>query len=928
MWRPGPPASCTVSHVFVGRQLECERIDALLDAARRSSACSLVLLGEAGAGKTALLDYAASRAEHMRVLRAVGTESERDLEFSALHELSRPLLDSFQSVPDVSRQALESALGLRPDRSAGDRFLVGAAVLSLLAVCAEQTPLLLLCDDVHWFDRASLDALLFAVRRLDADAVAVVYATRPGAPNDLARLEELVGGGLGAAETAALLGGASGAHVDLDVASRLALETGGNALALVELRALLTPAQLAGSEVLADGVVPGTRAEAAFAPALNGLPESCESALLVVALATRRTMPAVVRALELRGLEPAFLGVSETAGLISVAGGRVDFRHPLARSAVVHRATPSERRAAHAGLACALPGKADLEARAWHRAGASLLPDEDVAAELSSAAQAAEGRGGFAGASAAWERAAELSPGDDDRQQRLLAAAEAAWRGGAPDRAESLLEEPLGRLDDDARRARALRLRGALSYFAGAADEAAAAFLDAADLLIDADPWAAVATAGDAVSAQFPFADAARMLACADRVARLSAGRDPDVVARGDLARGYSLCFGGRLAEGRELLARGFEALDPGRQHDLLAAGRLSWAHAFLGQDEEARSVVGSAIARARVAGAVGPLSYLLSVSAVHDIRVGRWQDARACLAESLQLSLEVRQPVIEAPVRGVFVVLAALRGDEALFGAHAEIAEVIARRYGFVLYGLLVEYGTGLMLLGTGRVEEAIRPLAAAAAGLDENGIHVPGFSPVFDLIEVYARSGRNEEGAEALRRAATSETLIMPREAGLVARCRGLLAPEESFAEPFVEAIALHGDITAPFELGRTHLCFGERLRRAGHRIDARDQLRLALAVFDELGASGWAERARAELRATGETLRREAVGGDELTPQEFQIATQVAGGMTNREVGAALFLSPKTVEFHLGRVYRKLSIRSRRELAAALTSDVAAR
>ena len=914
--------------MLIGRRQECARIDALLEAGRRSSAGALVLLGEPGAGKTALLNYAAESAEGMRVLHAVGFESETDLEFSALVEVCRPLVGYFGQLPETTRGALESALGLRPQPAAGDRFLVGVAMLALLAAAAEEGPLLLVCDDVQWFDRASFDAILFAVRRLDADAVAVILAARPDAAPELSRLERLEIAGLDASATRELLGGDDGAPVDHNVALRLAEETGGNALALVELRGLLTPGQLSGSERLADGIVPGTRAAEVFVGALDGLPPDAEAVLLVAALASRRDVATISRGIELRGLDSALLAASETAGLVSLERGRVEFRHPLARSAVVGRATAGERREAHAAIAGALVADADAEARAWHRGSSCALPDEEVAAELAEAARLAEGRGGFAGASAAWERAAELSVDEGQRQRRLLAAADGAWRAGAPDRAAILLEEPLGRLEEPVLAAHALRLHGALSYFSGAADEAADAFLDAADLLIDEHPEAAVAVAGDAVSAQFPYGDAVRMLACADRVARLSSNRDPDTVARGEIARGYALCFGGRLSDGRELLVHGLESLDQSRPHDLLAAGRLSWVYAFLGRDAEARTVIGSAIDRARVQGAIGPLSYLLSVSAFHDVRVGRWQDARISLAESLQLSLEVRQPVIEAPVRGGFVVLAALRGDVETFEAQAELVDVLARRYGFALYRLLVPYGRGLLLLGSDRVDEAAEPLESALVRVDEIGIHLPGFTPVFDLIEVYARSGRTELGLEALERASTPESLAMPRERGLVARCRGLLADDGEIDEPFLEAVALHEAMGSPFELARSRLCFGERQRRSGRRVEAREQLRLALATFDELGAMGWGERARAELRATGETLRREAVAGDELTPQELQIAIQVAGGKTNREVAAALFLSPKTIEFHLGRIYRKLGIRSRRDLSRLFAADGAVR
>jgi DNA-binding CsgD family transcriptional regulator len=910
--------------VLIGRKRERARIDALLDGARGGIAGTLLLRGPAGTGKTALLEHAIEGARDLRVVRCAGIESEAELQFSGLLELCRPLLQDVGGAAAVHVEVIEGALGLRDTQAPEDRFAIGLATLVLLARCAEESPLLVVCDDLQWLDRSSVDALLFAVRRLEVDAVATILASRPS--------ESELGGrqistidleGLDEEETATLLTEGGMREVAPEVAAWLATETGGNPLALTELRRLLTPQQLAGRERLDAEVVPGTTVELTFARQVESLPVSCRQALLLAALSLHRELRPIVAAMEAEGLAVATLEPAEEVGLISVEGGRIAFRHPLVRSAVVHGATPAARRSAHRVLAGAM-GQGEQASAAWHRSASVVAPDESVAAELEAAAGAAARRGGFAEAAAALTRAAELTPDQSVGLGRMLRGAEAAWQAGRAEQARALVQAPLELSSDPETRGRALRLQGALLYVAGATAEGATAFLEAAALLSEADPETAVAIGADAVNGHLPYANPAAVLDAADDVVRLAFGRGTKVEAIGDVTRGHALCFAGRIGEGRVLLGKGLAALDGA--HDLRSLGpaRLAYAFAWLGRENEGRQALALAVEGVRARGAIGWLPYVLATVGWHDVRLGQWRAARAAATEAIQLATEVGQPVAELQARMVLMWLAALRGDREGLEVESQLVSRSSSEYGFTLYALLVPLSLGVLLMSEGRVAEAIEPLEEAAFDARDYGFHIPGFTPTTELAEAYARSGRPVEAESLLDSLEQLEISELPLEQVAIARCRGLLAPDADYEALFGAARAVHDRITAPLEAARMSLCLGERLRRAGRRVDSRAHLRTALLGFEALGAAAWAERARAELRASGETLRREVVAGEELTPQELQIALQVVDGRTNREVGAALFLSPKTVEFHLGRVFRKLSIGSRRELAGVFASS----
>ncbi|HEV7773841.1 MAG TPA: LuxR family transcriptional regulator [Conexibacter sp.] len=917
--------------MLVGREREWERIGELLDRARLGRSGALLLHGEAGIGKTALLDHAAATAaEDMQVVRAVGVESEAELEFSGLLELCRPLAARLDAIPARQAETLRGALGLGPTAAGSDRFTIGAATLSLLAATAEDAPLLALVDDVQWLDRSSQDALVFAARRLQADRVVLLFARRDGEARsfEAAGLETLALGGL-ADEAAEALLAASG--VSPRVAAQLHAATGGNPLALRELPGLLSAAQLAGSEPLTDPLPISGGVKQAFAQQAAALGPHAQTVLLVAAVATTPAAEPVLRALAALDAGDG-LAEAEDAGLLAVADARIAFRHPLVRSAIHQAASPSDLRAAHRALADALGDPAAADQRAWHLAAAAVGPDEQIAAALVATAETARMRAGYAAAASALERAARLTPAGGPQAARLFAAAEAAWLAGRPERASALVSETLAtEAGAGGQRGVAQRLAGSIAYFAGRGEEAAATLLDAVEALASSDLGAAVSTAADAVNASIPSADPAPMLLAAERARALAPDDGGEAEFEASLALGYALCFNGRLAEGEPLVTRGVELF---AARTAVAAplqiGRLAWALGWLGRHAEAQEHVTRTIRLARAAGAVASLPYLLAASAWHGVHIGRWGEAYADLGEGLDLAEQIGQPLATAQALSLLTWLHAMRGDADAARSRAEQALVLTRAHGFRLYELLVWLGLGLLEAGSGRWEAALDPFERAARGTAEQGFYVGGVAPALELAEACARTGRAEQAQALLAKFERSELPAVPLQAGLAARCRGLLAEVDGFEAHFAAALELHASGGYPLALARTQLCFGERLRRGGRRVDAREQLRAALDGFERLGAQGWAERAREELRASGETLRRrdDPAARDELTPRELQIALQVAEGATNKEVAAALFLSPKTVEYHLKHVYRKLDIHARAELIRSFATAGAAR
>jgi DNA-binding CsgD family transcriptional regulator len=900
--------------VLLGRQAERARIECLLDDARGGRGGALVIRGEPGIGKTSLLRYALDLAEAMTVVRAVGVESEAELEYSGLTEIVRPLVSAFDGLPGHQAETLRGALGVSPSRP-GDRFTVGAALLGLLSLVAETSPVLVVVDDAQWVDAASVDALSFAARRIAADPVAVLVGVREESRAFADAFAELTLEGLDADSAALLLRRTSDGAVPPEVAARLWEATGGNPLGLVELPRFLTPAQLEGDEGIAEPLPVGAGIQGAYAASIGRLPEATRSALVVLAVSSSGEGTAIAAALAedggIEALEPA-----EDAGLVELRAEGYVFGHPLVRSAVVQSAAPSARRRAHRKLAAALAGH-DQERRAWHLAAAAVGRNEEAAEALAATAARARERGGHEAATDGFERAARLTPSYELRVERLADAAEEAWSIGDTSRTSALVDEVC--TSDDVRiRARVGRLQGRMELQGGSSSHARDLLLESAARLEEIDVTEAVTTLGLAIFA----CHFAGRIEDAVEIGRKARGLAPRDGSRSDLDAEYllgrALLVAGYPDEGSTLLERVLETLLAADDVPRSALMRTAIALGVLERGDEAAVRATEAVRRAREEGPM-VLTYGLHLTTELAARHGRWSAALAAADEGLALAHELGQPTVAAHFLVGRARVEAGRGHEQACRAAAKEALDVLGPAGMALPSEHVACSLGLLDLGLGRLEDAAAHLRESARRVAEMGLHDRDVLPDPDLVEALVGLGRPSDATRALDawlgRGGAGGTRLG---AALAARCRGLLAGDDVFEDDFRTALELHELADEPFAVARTRLCLGERLRRAGRRIDARSELRAALETFDRLEAEPWITRARRELRATGEKVgRRAARTGDELTAQELQVALLVAEGKTNREVGAALFLSPKTVEFHLARVYRKLDLTSRAEL-----------
>jgi DNA-binding CsgD family transcriptional regulator len=887
--------------VLVGRDRERRQLEQMLATARSGRSGVLAIVGEAGIGKTTLLEAAAAAGGGMRILRARGIESEGQVPFGGLLELLRPALGAVERVPRPQAAALEGAFALRPAR-ARDRFAVGAATLSLLAAFAEEGPVLALVDDAHWLDEPSAEALLFAVRRLLADPIAVVLAVRDGHPSllDGADVPTLRLEGLDREAAGRLLGGVSVAAAD-----RLFGETGGNPLALVE---LAPDAERVAGAPPEHPLPISTSIARAFLRRTTALPEETRRALLLAATSHDGDLAVLARG----GLAVGDLAAAEEAGLVRIGGGAVEFRHPLARSSVYAEAPPDERRAAHRALAAALPDR-DLDRRAWHLASAATGPDRAASSALEGAARRARERAGYAVAASGFEHAARLEPEDARRGDLLYEAAEAAWLAGRPEQARALLDEAARRSS----RPQVDSLRGEIATRRGPVLEGYELLVSAA---ARAEPADAVLMLAEAADACFYSGDPERMLAAAERADALLHG-DHDTPARfyAATARGAARVLAG--LDGAADLRRAVALYHDGDFAD--DPRTLAWAAfapLFLRDAESGRELIAHAIAVAREHAAVGALPRLLNRLARDEAMTDRWADARAHFHETIRLARETGQRTELAAALAGLSWLEARAGNEAA-RALGEEGRVLCRELGVGFYELWTYTALGELELGLGRPVEAAEHLERHESRAAELGLADVDMSAAPELVEAYLRVGQTaaaEAAASGYERRARAKA--QPWALARAARCRGLLADE--FEEPFEEALRLHAQTPDTFESARTRLAYGARLRRARQRVRAREQLRAAHEAFERLGPSPWVEVAAAELAATGETARRrDGSMLADLTPQELQIARLLTGGKTTREAAAALFLSPKTIEYHLRSVYRKLGLNSREALAQAL-------
>jgi DNA-binding CsgD family transcriptional regulator len=896
--------------MLLDRLPERAALGQLLDAARAGRSGVLVTRGEPGVGKTALLDWAVESAAGLRVARVAGVESEMELAFAALQQACAPMLDKLAGLPDPQRAALGVAFGLETG-AAPDRFLVGLAALSLLSEAARQQPLLCVVDDAQWLDRASAQALAFVARRLLAEPIALVFATRePG--EEFRGLPELLVGGLREGDARELLGSVIGGPLDERVRERIVAETRGNPLALLEL-----PRGVPGLPGLPG--LPG-RIEDSFRGRLEVLPAATRQLLLVAAAEPTGEPGLVWRAAERLGIGAGALAPAADAGLL-VIGERVMFRHPLVRSAVYGAASPADRRAAHQALADATDPRADPDRRAWHRAQASPGPDEEVAAELERSAGRAQARGGGAAAAALLERSAALTLDPARRARRALAAAQAEYRAGAFDAALRLLATAEAGPPDEFRRARADLLRGLIAFASSRGSDAPPLLLKAARQFEPLDPRLARETYLDALAAaifagRLALGGGVREVAEAARTAPPPPGptRGPDL-----LLDGLALLICEGYSAGAPVLRQAvsaFRGTDVSREEELRwlwlachAAG-LVWDHASWDvlSDRQVRL--------ARDAGALIALPIAFNTRAGLHLFAGEFTEAASMVAQAESVT-EVTGSSI-APYGAL--ALAVFRGREAQAAHLLQIATDDAGRRGEGLGLSSVQWAAAVLGNSLGRYGQALA--AAQQVSEDSPAVRFANWALV-ELIEAAVRSAVPERAAGAVQRlSGIARACGTDWALGAEARSRALVSDGAAAESLYREAIDRFGRTRLRVDLARAHLVYGEWLRRERRRRDARDQLGRAYEIFDSVGAAAFAERARIELRATGGQARKRAVETPgTLTAQEALIARLAGEGASNPEIAAQLFISPATVAYHLRKVFTKLSISSRNQLAPAL-------
>jgi DNA-binding CsgD family transcriptional regulator len=899
--------------MLVGRLAEQRELDTLLESAREERSAVLVLRGEAGIGKTALLEYAEAHAGDMKVLRCVGIEAEHELPFAGLQRLVRPCLDLIERLPAPQAAALNSALGLSLD-GVDDRFLVSLGALSLLAEAAEEGPLLCCIDDAQWLDAPSADALSFAARRLEAERIAMLFAVREG---DLRSFEApgvpyLTLAALPEDDARVLLTDRLERDHSAEVLASLLDQARGNPLALLELPAALTDTQLVGAEPILGPPPVRPAVEEAFRVRVAALPTDTRNLLLLAAADELGDVTAILDAGARIGLDGSELGAAERGGLVRVDGS-VTFRHPLVRSAIYRSASREERRAAHQALAAVVD---DPARSAWHRALVADRADEGIASELEAAGMQAANRGGQATAAAAFERAAELSVDDSRRAHRLVYAAKASHAGGRPDAAMALVEraralplEPLDSLElisvsatDAGRRGSPAEseelLRRAVVEVPGLPAEAAAEFLI----------WSVFVSLMRSGGTEDALSEAAALLERTD-------GEGPLVSFARLLFTGMSAVREGDSARGGRLLA---EAIAIGEGFD---GDRTMGMNAFLygmrGDYPASRRTSEAAIARARHRGSLAGVSGAFPLVVVGELGEGRLAAAAATISEGRDLARRLGADNDETGLMALEARILAQRGRE---DECRELAATAMQRSLATSLGWATEHARLALAeleLALGNPREALEQLDQ----LDQVPLPPVAMLATSDLIDAALRIGEPQRAHAALERfeawAPVSDTPLVK---GLLVRCRAVLTEDEEEAERlFEEAVREHTSDAPVFERARTQLAYGERLRRARRKIEARTQLRTALDTFEGLGNPLWAERARTELNATGEKARKRDVSTlDDLTPQELRIAQLVAAGATNRDTAAQLFVSPKTVEYHLRKVFVKLGVSSRIELA----------
>lgn len=915
-----------------GRAAECRMLRGVTDAVTAGDSRVLVLRGEAGVGKTALLGYLTEQASAFRILQVAGVQSDMELAFAGLQQLCAPLMDHLGELPEPQRDALDVAFG-RGVGEAPDRFLVGLAVLTLMAGAAQHQPLLCVVDDAQWLDQVSVQTLGFVARRLLAEPIALVFAARDDGAQVLTGLPELTVRGLSDSDARELLDSVLLGGIDPPVRDRIVAETRGNPLALLEVPRNVPSTELAGGFWLSGSASSPGAIETSYVRRIQALPDPTRRLLLVAAAEPVGDAALFLRAAAALGIPVDALAPAEAAGVIEF-GPRMRFRHPLLRSAAYRAADLTERRAIHRALADATDPHLDPDRRAWHASNAAAGPDDAVAAELDSSAARAQGRGGIAAAAAFLERAAVLTADPQLRGARALAAAGAKRDAAAPESARELLALAERAPLSDLQQAQVARLRAQMDFVSSRAGEAGApavrdtarALLDAARRLEHLDEYASRESYLETLAALLY----AGRLGEPDTLTRAAEAALAALGRESELSRAVDFLLKGiaeRIIQG---VTAGADPLRIGLDHMCVHAAAddrhvLRWmVPAFPILQESAahelwdeaivRQLATAAVRAARNAGALAILPRALVYQAGAHLLSGEFRTAATLVEEANAITASTDH---SAAVKYHALMLVAWQGDatEAQRLIEAAEADGASRGEGRVLG--LTGYAAAVLYNGLGRYEEA---LAAARQVCEYEDLGFYSWC-LYELVEAAARSGEQESAAVAVRhlaeRAGASGT---DWGLGALASAQAMLADDEDADALFTEAIERLGRTTIAVHLARAHLVYGEWLRRMLRRVDARQHLTEAYEMFARMGAQAFAERARRELAATGEKVRtQQPRSGGELTAQEAQIARLAGEGLTNQEIGAQLFISTHTVEWHLRKVFAKLGITSRRQLRA---------
>ena len=900
--------------VLHGREPEQARLAAVIDEAAAGRSASLVVSGEAGVGKSALLDDLLERTIDMRVLRAHGLESGSPLAFAGLHQLLGPVLSLLDRLPSPQARALRVAFG----QEEGDRvepFMVGLATLAMLTEAADTGPVLCLLDDAHWLDTATTDALVFAARRLQADPVALVFAAREGDVRTFtpSGIPVLAVKGLEHAAARSLLSERSGVLLPDQVADALLDQTNGNPLALVELPATLSRDQLVGITALPRQVRLSDTVQRVFLDRCRRLPEQVQTLLLVASADDTGSLAIVRRAASSLGVDPGAIGTAEQAQLLITQLDSVRVRHPLVRSAVYQAATGHERRAAHRALAAALGEGDDPDRQAWHWAASVEGPDPAVVAALLGAAVRAERRGGHVAASAAFERAAELTVDEHSRAERHFAAARNAWAGGDAARARALLMRARAGTEDRLVRADIDRLRGRIEVNLGTASDAHRVFVDAARSVAADDPSRALEMAVAAAVLRVYGADSGAVLNPTAITAGPGLRGPPRIRALTQLLISMTLAADGEWAPAVAALALGMEPGPDNLDSDVLS--NLGNAALHLGDDAAHERYFTTMLSQARQTGAGFLVMYGLHRLAFSQLLSGQWQAVRASAEEALSLSQAVGERGLSAAPLAWLTLLAALQGRDDYDRRLDELHDVTST------------HRLGVLAIPVQDLSHWARATRAATdsdfvGALDHLGhIRTPAVTRmvVVERITAAVRAGEQELGRTWLDEiAGFAEATKWPWAIAAEYHGRALFADGAAASDHFLAALAATGPGLRPYDRARTRLAYGELLRRSQRRTEARPHLRAALGGFEELGAEPFVARASNELRASGETARkRDPSTAMALTPMELQTAQLAAQGMSNKEIAAQLWISPRTVAFHLRNVFTKTGISSRNEL-----------